>query len=449
MARPHPFTGLAALWSSPQTAPPLVHGQLRARIMALALPSALIEPLLPTGIELAPQRLCASGTHPLIISLGHYSDVHLALERRDSGAVLWDECRIAVPWVRRALGPRPRPGQLRDLPLSVTLLQHVDHVVSLVGGQLWSGDRQLARFDLGPHRAAVRSPLRDRPLLHAQFADSEAPIPRPLREALHLRWLARQATGDLKRFAYHWQPAELRLRPLVAQLDLGAGLLDGLPTGPAAVLAALELSGSWSLDVPEDLPDPAQDYAHLRRAHRLADIDGLARQWAASQPQVAELAQFWQRMVQELQQNGASPPVHDPARLSRLVIDWFNCCHDAADAWARGWWPGQTWQLALDGLPGTGLGPLLHAAVQADLPRVAADHVMASHLTEFTSDYSYLTAMALAAGKHVSRLDHWFAAAWPEIVTLAPLSPEHRIDAVERLDRQAALSLDAENLDMD
>ena len=74
---------------------------------------------------------------------------------------------------------------------------------------------------------------------------------------------------------------------------------------------------------------------------------------------------------------------------------------------------------------------------------------MASHLTEFTSDYSYLTAMALAAGKHVSRLDHWFAAAWPEIVTLAPLSPEHRIDAVERLDRQAALSLDAENLDMD
>lgn len=449
MALPHALDGLAALWTGPRAAIPLVHGHLRAQLLALELPSAVVEGLLPPGLELAPQRLCEAGTHPIVLILGRYRDVHVAVERRDSGELRWDECSVGVPWVRRTLGPRPRPGQLRDQPLAITLRQHVDHVVSAVGGLLWTADRQIGRLELDDSTATVRSLVRERPILHAHFAPAAARVPRALIEAFRLPWVSRQPTGELKRFSFQWQPDATQFRPLTAQVDAGPGLLEGLPTGALPTRWAIEVSGTWSLILPEDLPDPAEDLVHLRRAHKLTEVEALARQWAHEQPQVAELADFWHKLAGELVRGAEGHRIRDANRLGRMVTDWFNRCRDAADAWSRGWWPGQAWQLALDDLPAGGLGPLLHAAVGAELPRVAVDHVMAAHLDEFASDFRAMAAVAVRVAESVPRLSLWFAAAWPELVNLAPQSPEHRQDRADRIDGEVARRLDAEALGLD
>ncbi len=449
MALPHALDGLATLWTGPRAAVPLVHGHLRAQLLAVEMSAAVVEGLLPPGLELAPQRLCEPGIHPIVLILGRYSDVHVAVERRDTGDLRWDECSVGVPWVRRSLGPRPRPGQLHDQPLAITLRQHVDHIVSAVGGLLWTGDRQIGRLELHDHMATVRSLVRERPLLHAQFAPAPVRVPRAMVEAFRLPWVSRLPSGELKRFAFQWQPDSTQFRPLAAQVEAGPGLLEGVPTGPLATKFAIEVSGTWSLILPEDLPDPAEDRVHLRRAHTLTEVEELARQWPQDQPQLTDLANFWHDLAAELLRGAEGHRIRDAHRLGRMVSDWFNRCRDAADAWSRGWWPGQAWQLALDDLPAGGLGPLLHAAVGAELPRVAVDHVMAAHLEEFAGDFRAMAAVAVRVAESVPRLTLWFAAAWPELVNLAPQSPEHRHDRVDRIDGEVARRLDAEALGLD
>lgn len=459
MVRAPSFDGLAALLTSARKPQHVVHGRVHVDVLALPMPAEHLEQLLPAGVELAPQRLTPSGTHPLLVALARHTGVHLGPRAQAQGELGWDECRLDVPWVRRSLGPRNRPGLLRDRPMNISLRQHVNHVLTAVAGMVWGGDRQVSRVDLGDGHAEVRHLLRDRPSLTADLRSegpllpwAEVEVDPALREALQMPWLVRGATGELQRYSHHWDVASASLRPTSGRAVIEEGLLDGLPLGPFVPAGAVELSGQWSIGLPEDLADPGQHTSHLRRAHKLTDIEPLACQWGKDEAEFAGLALFWQRLARDLQVSTDARVFDDSSRIGRLAVTWYNRCREAVDTWRHGWWPGQAWMAALDQLGAQGARPVdagarslrvcLAVAVCLDLPLSAVDHVMATHVEDFAADFARLGRAAEGAAGSPGLFDTWLTTARHVIGRLSPLSPEHRTQQVDSLDAEVAKRID-------
>lgn len=83
-------------------------GKLDSVMAVLMLPRAQVAPLLPVGMELAPNPLAPVGKHPVLVQLSHW--------RFEFGDMDYSEMMLAVPYVQLTAYDAPRRGPFLYMP---------------------------------------------------------------------------------------------------------------------------------------------------------------------------------------------------------------------------------------------------------------------------------------------------------------------------------------------
>jgi hypothetical protein len=119
------------------------------RNVTLAVPTERVRDLLPNGLELGPQNLTPSGTHPIILGFHDMFRLHMSIPTL-LPSMTYREHSIGIPfcYVTRGGVTGASPGPYYFMPILL-----LDNVLATLGGiMFWGYPKRLASFEVGNGR---------------------------------------------------------------------------------------------------------------------------------------------------------------------------------------------------------------------------------------------------------------------------------------------------------
>jgi hypothetical protein len=242
------------------------------RYMTLVLPAHSVRDLLPYGLELAPQQMTPSGTHPVLMGFHDMFRLHTTTPSL-LPSMTYHEHSVGVPYCSVTAGSTPYdPGPYFFMPAVF-----LDHLLATIGGLLfWGYAKQLASISNADGRYTVAR-VDGKPVLSVSY--NALGVARPIAEYPQFE-LQRQALSQpiismvpfsmgpffvLAGFPKRWDVA--MLTPLAAAIDVFTDYVLGLSSGrypstgrskgiDVSVTGAYELQAPWQLTSPHPLPWP-------------------------------------------------------------------------------------------------------------------------------------------------------------------------------------------------
>jgi hypothetical protein len=251
------FTTAALADSSPPL-PPAQVGIYFSSVVILTIETEIARGLLADGLELGPQNLTPSGTHPLLCMFGYQRDVRPPFPFPGMDYL---EFIAALPWVhwRQASNSCGRPFVFMPR-------LYLNRFLPTILGWICGYAKQLARLHMKETFYHVRNLFTPDPLAEGRFMRKGEPGPPsafkffpPIQEVFEQRFIGKSLLGTFVCTDFRFDFKEARMQAIDADLDIKEECVQGLPALLYSVkgidqhpLGAFQLHVRWHLTPPFD-----------------------------------------------------------------------------------------------------------------------------------------------------------------------------------------------------
>ena len=232
-------------------------GDYATHVVTWPFPAETLAALLPRGLELAPQTLTPSTTHPALLLFGRHS--HVRPNFLPFGGMNYHEFILVIPYVQwRDASRFDYRGPFAFMPRL-----YLDQLFATLVGYAYGYPKLLARIQSGS-TYSVHDLVLDRPLLRGDFAAYGTPVPvdsfpnfAPMRPIFEMPFVGKLDTSPYicSKMTFHLD--EALARPCEARVELLYEFLPGLyPDSRVSEgidvtpLGAFEMNVPWNLTVP-------------------------------------------------------------------------------------------------------------------------------------------------------------------------------------------------------